>query len=148
MVDTVTTARWPGRVAYGAIMFSSLFLAFILYRWLVPQVAMQVGRLPLPVSVDRVTGVIVYHMEYCKFIQATAAVHRELREVTASSPPRLYALPSSGFALPTGCHTVEVVDALPSYLLPGVYQLRLVFSYRSNAVSEPAVLETESFVIR
>lgn len=142
----VASFRLREQVLYGAVIFSALVLGLVLFRAFVPSVGVSVNA-PIPVvgvSYGN-TRAVVYRLDYCKTVSPLSLVHRELRAVDQPSVPVIVSLYSSGFVLEKGCHVIDIVEPIPAYVPPGRYVMAISFVFRTNAVTQPPILETEPF---
>lgn len=144
-----TTRKLTGRevILFSCMLFLVVSVTYVLYRVFVPLRVLEVHRHPLPVvGLHQIGGArsLSYRFDYCKFYDVHSTVLRELRQVDA---PIIVSLYTSGYALPVGCDVVDIVEPLPPYIPPGRYKLRLIFTYRVNAVTIPTVMETEEFEV-
>lgn len=130
----------------ASVTFIVASIAFVLYRAFVPETVLTISVNPLPARLEWLRGAttqtLVYQLSYCKKIDAPSTVLRELRSVNGNTVVSLY---TSGYSLPIGCDTVDIVEPMPSYIPPGRYILRVTFTYRVNAVASPLTFETVPF---
>jgi hypothetical protein len=136
-------------ILFGSVGFIVASIAFVLYKAFVPDTVLTVYTHPLPVVVEWQGGTpgtrsITYRLNYCKTVDFPSTVVRELRAVEGGKIVSLY---TSGYSLPRGCDTVDIVEPMPGYIPEGRYVLRITFTYRQNFITSPYTFETEAFTL-
>lgn len=150
-LPAVTVSAPPRMMAWAmslALLFLAAAVAYVLYLASVPVLVLYVTVHPMPVTTPLVEpgGSVTYVLDYCKFVDTSAGVIRELRRVDNQIT---VSLAESGSSLPTGCHQIKVIEPIPSYVPDGDYVLRLTRQYRRTTYRDlPLMLETEPFTVR
>lgn len=145
----VHTTMWV--VVLVLLALSTAICVYFLYLVLTPVRVIHLAEVPLRVinanhEVNRGSG-LVYRVDYCKYVDTTATMTREL--VAQDGRELLVMLPLTAGSLPVGCHAVTLVDAIPTYVPSGKYTLRITRVYRTSTFYDrPAVFETEPFFVR
>lgn len=129
-------------------------LGLLVYFWVwasTPVTVMDLYHTPLRVqNVNREIDQgqpLTYAIEYCKYVDATPTMSREL--VAVDGRDLKIMLPLVSGSLETGCHQTTLVEAVPGWVPSGKYILRITRVYGTRTfVDHPSVFETEPFAVR
>jgi len=145
---------WQRFLTWGAFAMlanTAVIAGYFMYMSRNPIQVLRVQTLPLRVvnaqaEVDRGQP-IVFEFNYCKYVEATATLMRELYAVDGRDLVAM--LPLTGGALPTGCHKILLAEPVPGYVPPGRYVLRITRLYRAGTFyDDPEIFETAPFIVR
>jgi hypothetical protein len=147
--DGLASFRKRDQIMLACVVFSAGAIVFVLYKAFVPETVLTVFTHPLPVVIEWQGGTpgtrsITYRLNYCKEVEASSSVVRELLSVDGANIVSLY---TSGYALPRGCHTVDIVEPMPGYIPAGRYYMRITFTYQRNFITNPYSFVTHPFTL-
>lgn len=138
--------RWLNYVLIlGGITALMIYMFFVFYPFKTFTIKSALVNNPIPAGQDLPTvkagGTLSYSVDYCKFTTKGSSVQRQIVSDTNAIP-----YPPVTSVAKEGCHVVRIPLPISPVTPPGVYKLRVVATYKVNALREiPTSFETDNF---
>lgn len=129
-------------LSYVTLSIAFVFLAVLAYWYFYPYKTIDVKT---PITVDKSVynagDTLTYTVNYCKYINLPATVHRNYVDGV------IYNLSTIVTNNPPGCHITHPITTVPN-LPSGKYFIRILFSYEVNPIRTITItVETEPFEV-